>query len=254
MQLLTAWKDSLVLFIPKNFRQFLLLTANTIIQSYGVWIRYWWWLLPIYAGIVWRSGLLDEYAQTDSLAMQIAFLGIVGLIFFTFLLSVRASILRKDYAYFLKYAQRPDTYFLYCIISLSALIYFLDWSISIGTDWPSHLYMLFVAYCAQLWFLFFMFFLLDSRGTLYDAIRSSYQSLTMMVYSLPFFIGCFMIMLPIVLMLQELVPFSVAFIHTHFVGAFGLLLTWHCAISLPICFLSNVYIKKVHEQYSLYYK
>jgi hypothetical protein len=60
MTLLQSWKDSLSIFKPHNFKQFLVATFESIKETYVVWIKYWWWLIALL--LVWQY-----YVSLDSI-------------------------------------------------------------------------------------------------------------------------------------------------------------------------------------------
>jgi len=227
MQLFQLWQDSLKIFIPRNFKLFGLVSLNTALQTYKVWLGRFWALFVAFFFIDFFLSRSKGLALPNvPFALLTQFLLLV-----TLYLSVRPSVARKTYTYFIGYGSR---FLLYTLILLPFFSLFL----AIDLFLPMKAVPL----------TFFMLFFLDSRGSLNDFFGSFIRAVKMIVYGLPFFL---------ILFLASFALYSIVSIAL----AFGLppqfrFLTKHFLLLLsvvPVSFAANFYTKKVHENYTLYF-
>jgi hypothetical protein len=239
MTLLQAWGDSLSLLKPQNLKLFLLVTLKSIIEAYKVLMRYWWWLYAIMAVCCFIT--IPLTALISPWAFQI--------LFFATIASTRPSLFQKDGAYF-KDIMR---YFALVIPLLLVLPY--AW-------WPATYSMLYL-----LWVLFF----LDSRRKIVsqdsDVIHSFLNALKMVIYNLPLLLIVHLARIIILLVLFMLIAllmdfFMVNLIIKYTFSGFATInasLAWQNLLSIIlapvfICLYTNIYIKKLHDQFDLYFK
>src|SRR5579872_2247041 len=178
MQLLAAWKDSLTIFKPDNFKLFTLITLNSLVKSYQVWLRYWGWLAIL-------------YFLFHAISFRIGFILIPFLIYVSFFLSVRPSVKIKNYTYFAEYAVRSCYVILFLaiwLVALGNLISVKLQSTPTGTIYSMEPSSGFI--CAALFDLivsgFYTLFIFDSRGAWQDAFASIWRALKMFLFNLPF--------------------------------------------------------------------
>jgi len=245
MRLVQAWKNSITLFYPSNFKLFVLITIRSIVEAYKILLHYWWWLLLLISGVT-----LFKWGDTGFFL----FLSVVlnYMFIFVFSLATRPSLKKKDVAYF-------GSYFLLFLptiagfLSIKLFEVLLAKFIGIDMDqWQSvRLLVKSFSYATQV---FFIFFFLDSDHTMRQLLQSLLRSVKMTIYNYPICLFFGLIILGL----------EIAFIF--FAGIF--LFAWEeVAIFLRIIDLvnkvvfvpiqlsvfANIYIKKLHEQFDYYF-
>ena len=263
MTLLSAWKDSLSVFSPKKLKLFLLVTANTVKQSHMIFFRYWWWLALLLYGLAAYNYLLNSFSYFFPIAVLISFF----LALFTFFLSMRPSVERKNYSYFAKYYAHlfyallgSAIFFVFLFAPFSSSFWFKYRLKIISAESHTLLsdaynFVLLVGFhyiITSLLFvgwIFFMMFLLDGNGSLLSPFYSLWRAAKMVLYSMPFILVSFLLvrfnLFLLFLMFLSFVP------NVYVTSMFPL-----CFLNFTfwICFYANFYIQKVHEQYKLYFK
>lgn len=242
LYLLRSWKDSLSLFLPKNFKLFFLVTLKGIVQVYKNLFKYFWWLI-LATGVI--DYVFARYGNALSNSMVIgAGLSILLLLWFTFYfvqyLTIRPSLKPKGYEYYFEYG----IYFLYFIL-YSLIAYVIRYAYQ--ALWYPFVVADLLIYLSPL-LTFCILFLLDSDGTFVSALYSVVRGFKMFLYNLPFCI-IFYSFFWIATYVLFITIFSVfgpqSFLLSAIVAA---LLT-----PIPLCFLNNFYIKRLHDQFGLYY-
>ncbi len=227
MVLLHTWKNSLNVLIPRNLNLFLLITINTCIKACYVFIKSAW---PLFIPFIFLWYVLVVYTFTflGARSVTIVISIIHYLFFFLWCVATRPSVNRKTIGYFFSYFRR----FWYLI----PLIY-ID-STFFG------IYGLFVS-------VIFTLFVLDSEGSIRSFLYSLVRTAKMIFYNLPvFLIVSFIISFSVKLLLGPVLNWM--HLPDIFTGFFSLVV-WSLVMSLYICFFSNIYIKKLHEQFDLYF-
>lgn len=107
-QLLQSWKESLLLFKPINFKPLLSSTVKSVLETYTILFRYFWWLMAIYVVAAYFFPYpVDSYYRTYPLFVHTKNYTINWIVelFFIFIvfLAARPSTMRKNYAYFKQY-------------------------------------------------------------------------------------------------------------------------------------------------------
>lgn len=243
MQLFQAWVESLTLFKPQNFKLFLLVTLKSIIETYQVLFAKFW---PIVIGsLVVDIGAYYLLAQQGNNDFQVqsfftvlvwvsiftlAALGLMALCM-TLLLCVRPSASIKNWSYLFSY-WRHFIYFVFIwliamICKSLSLILFIYW-------------------------IFFAAFLLDSDAHLKSVGLSFWRSLKMVAYNLPFIVISAMVFSllssPIVMIFG-----AGSFMLTPWEFVFRFVIVNLIQLPLLFCFYINFYLKKIHEQFNLYF-
>jgi hypothetical protein len=190
--------------------------------------RYWWFLY----GILFIIPLTLIFPPLFILNMPVLFILHI-LLFFLVCLAARPSREIKNYAYFKGYIRK--FWFLLLIMAIAEVIGILHFGI---------------LYYPLIIFLLFSF---DSDG-MFDAISQSFlNTIKMFIYNLPIFLIIFLLLwsgsflllgiLGIILAISPLL-----FIISAIAVAFTALL-----VPIEICIITNIYIKKLHEQSELYF-
>ncbi len=260
-----SWRESVSVFIPKHAKLFFLVTAKSIMASYKLIAVHLWWLF----GLSYLTDLLySRYFGINSYFCIVPLLSWFLTIFFIYLI-VRPSIKRKKWDYYKGYLLRFGYFVLFSIIAfmipvllllIGNKIAFLTFSIS----WV--FYVLFLPlliipilisfliapnvvtlYTSPL-LTFLILFMLDSTGSISDVFQSIVRAFKMMIYNYPFCIITFIIFILCSVIGQLAI--------IHFFGRDSILLSSLAAnliLPIPLCILSNFYIKRLHDQFALYY-
>jgi hypothetical protein len=225
MQFLISWWDSLLVFKPGNARLFALVTLNAFTCLYRAAYLY---CVPL------MLGLMISMVFTGTRWFLLPFILLLIYLFILYV-AARASTWRKDGSYFLAYGKHLVWFSLFFVMWLVMLC-----SLSLlGIPcWFAQLPLY-----APL-FPFFSLtiaFLCDSDGSFRAAMGSIYRGFLFVAYNLPvciIFCAFFMVIAHLLFML---LPVMIAQIF--------LILLW----PLVICTYINLYIKRVHEQFNLYF-
>ena len=264
-KLANSWISDFQLVIPKNLKLFLLVTLNAVKQTYAILVRKWWWL---YGGLIAMNlvGIINIIVTYDSpylyvpsnilMILQFIVLILQFIPLFILFLTVRPSVSIKNYSYYGGYYKHY--FFSYAILMglvFAQFIPFLRGSLLIS---KTFILSPFVS--------FFMFFYLDSDGSIREVFLSIYRAFKMLFFHVP-------------LIIVMLVIFSYAFsgsiyvfnqnLHKLFEAELSIkeesfhliillrdlayLVASYLLLPFIICFYNNFYIKKVHEQFNLYF-
>lgn len=230
MNIIHTWKESFALFVPKNLKLFLLVTLKSIIDTYTILLKYWWFLYvglffmytPLFKKLVdmWINVVGGRTISFKIIAGEIILFHI--LILLVTFLAARPSTWLKNYAYFLRY-----------LASFWYLIIFVFLFYMVGINKIPMMLLLFMLY---------ILFLFDSDGSIINIGWSFVRAIKMLIYNLPLFVI-------IEILLQG---FSRGFL---FLQLDFLLYMILMVIMLPIfvCLITNIYVKKLHDQSELYF-
>lgn len=258
MKLLQTWQDSLLLFKPKSFNLFLLVTLKSIRETYFLLVKKWWWLIMI--TFFFDALFFSVQTVTFFNSFGRSFLW-APLVFIIFLL-VRPSVTLKTYTYCMRY-QWQLLFFFILIFFLYVWLFIMQWLTGYGyiiaqvMNYISYALFLLPLYCAGIllylspFVIFFLLFILDSDKTIRSFLFSGVRALKMVLYNYPFCFVTFTVLLSLFLMVKWLIAFFISVIPTY----------WHSVsyvfivllLPLPICFFTTLYIKKLHEQFVLYF-
>jgi len=232
MNIVQSWKDSLRFFQPENLKPFLLVTAKTVLDlfknintpltSQGTWI-----LFGVVAGLVILTNIVKLFHLFWLVEVLLA--SIYYLLTFIVALALRPSINQKAWDYFAQNVQK----FWYLIAP-----------------------MIFLAICGLdtigifLWYLFFLFAVLDSHGTGHELLIAAQNSFLMIVYNLPICFAAYIGLWIVNKVLDVLVQFVIGYFGGLTLAVFFYILL----IPLEVALIANLYIKFIHGQPSLYFK
>jgi len=246
MQLLQSWKESLLIFKPANFKLFLMVTIKSIVETYKILLKNFWWLL----GLLFLLGYVRNFAffgrSLNFLQIIISvFFGV--LFFYVIILATRSSVELKGWSYFKKYLL---VRFPYAIFLVGFSILFNQWMIEKFLFAPACLelflfpFMLNVIVISFLLFsplvIFFTLFLLDSENDFNAIWRSFIRALKMVIATYP----CCLIIYAIFY-----IGFLLVFNISDVLGDYLFILF----LPIPICFFTNLYIKQVHDKFDFYF-
>lgn len=253
--LLTSWKDSLSLLIPKNLKLFMLVSFNSFIKGCEIFVRYPLLILAIaiplrYITVTYMThGIADTTVSTSKDHIILAYAALL-----LWCVSIHPSVTRKDAHYFsVKGVLAPSIIFPAPL--LSALLFALVHATI------THPCLLAIGYSiSMLWPLLMLFFSLDSDRTLKSALQAIIHSATMLIYNLPLFsIACFAyasIVLGWYKLIHTLLPNNTLFTFFSHPITLPVLIIYPVILGLltpfAICVINNIYIKKLYENKNLY--
>jgi hypothetical protein len=244
MTLLQSWADSLTLLKPKNLQLFVMVTIKSILEAYKLYFKYFWWLLlamPIFLFITPDVAAAWKNNDTSSLARYATLLGIAaslyGLLFLAACFATRPSILQKDCAYF---RDQFKKIILYWFVWGLLRVLLMKYALSFG---KTAFYLGNTSLRAPE-LIFFVLFFADSDGGLKNIFASFWNTLKMVVYNFPliflinFVFGVSLFLLSYFLNISSLMQIII--------GAF--------LMPIGVCIYTNIYIKRLHDQFDLYNK
>lgn len=264
--LFQSWKESLSLLRGQNAKLFRLVTLKTIIQSYKVYFKHFWWLLVL-------SGLLDiissRYFGSHGFFLLIPLLSWLITIFAMYLV-IRPSIKHKGWDYYKDYFKKFFYFTLYSfsftlslvgILMMLALAVFLikpslvenmilDNTHYLGTILltpfllPSSLIIVFVSPLLT----FCIFFMLDGDGSIKNFFKSIGRALKMGFYNYPFCL--FFLICCIAFSFGSQMGIYVTLGHSTILTSS---IISHTLLIVPLCVWSTFYTKRLHDQFTLYY-
>lgn len=235
MRILQSWAESLTILKPKNFKLFLLVTLKSIVETYKILFTKFW---PVSSALLLAMYCLlyvhDTIANRAVISLYTIFFGFFSILFlFLIFLMVRPSISQKNWHYVLRYWQHFLFFFVTCV--MITLIFMLTKKV------PFFNFLLLVGYygCqASPLFVIVTGFLLDSDGSEKSMIYSCWRGLKFCLFNYPFCLFGFLF-----------------FYYSFYVlSSFGV---WYVSIllwPLPVCFFINFYVKRLHEQFDVYFE
>jgi hypothetical protein len=234
--LLKSWIESLSVFKLAAFKIFALLTLKYALDVYAR-LRYFGWFLI--GGAILAFAVLPRPA---------ALITVLLLWLFYSLCTVRSSVERKQYRYFI----RLSYYLLfYAVVALLLYIpvrfFLLKAIINRSIFWGVLTALLAHIYGVGL--IFFTLFMLDTYGTIAEARASVQRAFIFVAYNYPFCVIITAIFIAILALGAGITYMLFKQLNLYWVIYSILVLL----VPFFSCFLANFYIKRVHEQFSLYY-
>lgn len=251
LYLLQSWKESLSIFLPKNFKLFLLVTLKSAFELLAnLFYFFWWLLLSVFIFLV--GGHYPAWATAGMLWFFIGNLLMLALVFVWFML-VRPSVLPKGYSYFKQHIRKTAVgflglYFIFDIVRsllLALPLQMILRSLITGAVLnPIYIYLRFrldfVPFIIFPPFVYAVLFYFDSDGGLRSWLLSIARGFVMYIYNLPFCLlsmfFVFLLWLSTAWMLHE----------------YSWYLLW-LLVPLVLSYFKNMYVKRVHDQFNLYY-
>jgi hypothetical protein len=236
MTLVQSWKDSVQLLKPKNLKLFAMVTLKSIIEAYKIYLKYFWWmiLLVVLCAIAPYFIQLQDYAFSNIQYKHIFFYTscwLYELLFLAACFSTRPSILQKDSNYF--------------VLQFKKIILF--WIFMPLFSWSSATYY---------GYIFTVLFFADSEGGPKNFLLSLWKALKMIFFNLPLILivgvaiyvsGLIGIQcLAQLLALYNIPVYPYLFLFVNLLGAL--------LLPMSICTYTNIYIKRLHDQFDLYFK
>lgn len=280
MNLFPAWRDSLTLFQPKNFKLFFLVTLKTMGDTFKVWIKYFWWLplIQLVMPRIWLSlyGTTSFFSNPWLQVTASIFMGMLW--FISILLAARPSVAIKNCAYFRSYIWR-----IIYILPISVLL-------DVGTEFlmstvfysyigvpreitPGIVTAIILAgimsWSVKIYLIDYALFVLDTDGSVKQVCKSLFYAFKMVAYNYPFYIVVYIIDTSIKMAQYLLFRQITKWYYSAATGMasvspepdsiglqvirYGDILIIALLMLFLYCFLINFYIKKLHDQFTLYF-
>jgi len=247
MQLFQAWAESLTLFKPQNFKLFLLVTLKSILETYKVLFTRFWpvmvaplVIVAIYLLMEYELGYYRLHEIIPGPLWVVSLFVLFPLFWYMLVfLCARPSAGLKDWPYVLSYKYH---FIYFCLFALAASACMMTLLSDINVTF---------IVIIRIYAIFFTAFLLDSDARIKAVGLSLIRSGKMMVYNLPFVIVC-----AIVFVCLTKIPSYFYVVHPlHSSMFYEPIVIYVRLFLLPIfvCFLMNFYVKKIHEQFNLYF-
>ena len=258
MTLVQSWIDSLTLLKPKNAQLFIMVTLKSIIEVYKLLFAYWWWLIGlivawyIVAACYLLPIMLSARSWVGVVSLSIIPFVLYQMLFLAICFATRPSIMKKDWSYFGTQYKKAIIYWLLLpvaivLIALSLVPIFtflyLKNNINIfGYLWMIPILMYWLSYFG--WGVFSVLFFADSSGGSKNFLLSVWNASKMIIFNLPL-----LAVIGICFYLPMLVFYKFIFIPPMVRNIIGALL-----LPIGVCTYSNIYIKKLHDLFDLYFK
>jgi hypothetical protein len=269
MYLLQSWQESLKVFIPKNFKLYLLATLNAALHTYKALVLKYWWVLLGYLAVdlgigfaTYNLGLTEFFLAHETLYEVLSMVqdySYVALILLV-ALAARPSVQKKDAAYLAGYGKHL-AYFMVVAVALNELFGPQPLATNL---WIKFAFLFEVSYLSPL-FVFFTLFLLDVRPSLRGVGKAMLNAGTMCLYNYPFCLASFIMLyglsagffyvqgllvnllhLPMAVVLFDFYIFTPVRYFVAFMNLFFMV--------IPFCYFATLYTKRLHEQFTLYFE
>lgn len=221
--LLRSWKESLLIYIPKNFKLFLLVTIKSAMQTYGYVIYHFWWLFLLMV-LVDTGCYYPECLLPGSLWVLLNML-VKGLFLLIIFMLSRPSISLKNIHYIIEQLYRFGLGFL--------LLYMFFYMIMPLIN------MMIIGLVIMPIFICTLLFYLDTAGSLGDIGWSLWRGIKMYLFNLPFFLLSAAVV--------SIIWYQLSFHSIYWKYIFFLF------VPFVVSYFKNMYVKRLHDQFNLYY-
>lgn len=227
-----SWKDAIDFLKPHNLKPFLMVTAKTIFDVYRsinhpLTARGNWVVILILVILVGFTNIIKKFHLFFLSTIMLN--GIHYFLFFMFVLGMRPSVGLKDRAYFEYYITK------YWYLLVATLLF--------GIVCVDVIPFAFIVY------ILFLLFAFDSEGTSAQLLMAARNSGKMVLYNFPVFCLFFVAYILLELLLYGFVAFALGY----FGGLTIATLLYILCVPLEIACLTNLYIKFLHSQPTLYF-
>lgn len=238
MNLLYSWKESLSLLKLQNLKLFTLVTVKSLFELYKLlFFKYWWSALATLFLIV-----ITSFSNSSLLAT----------FYYTLLLLYsRPSIENKNSTYIFHYLKYiPAIFIINLLILLPFTIIFIIKGIALQSSnidiIDTDIFIFYIVTCITTMTLLSDLFILDSSYPFKNITRSIQNGLKMFLFNIP--------LMTILITIAITMNFLFEYLAKILLFENPSLLYFLVASPIYICILTNVYIKRLYEQYDLYYK
>ncbi len=251
MFLLRSWKESLALFVPKNFKLFLLVTIKSAVETYGFLVYYFWWLMLLV--LVFDMGCYYPECVLKGTTWARIETTLKLLLLFVLFVLVRPSVPLKNYTYIKQQIRKSLLGFLviygffYMIRPEIGSFVMNSFSKLLGPSTAFNLLytlLIFIYDDAPLVilpvFVFSVLFFLDSVGSIKEFFLSVWRGIKMFFFNFPF---CLLSIMIVLLIWKGLLATF---------GIYGQYL-FFSFIPFVVSYFKNMYVKRLHDQFNLYF-
>jgi hypothetical protein len=221
--LLRSWKESLLIYIPKNFKLFLLVTLKSAMQTYGYLIYHFWWLFLLVV-LVDTGCHYPECLLPGSLWLFLSMFIKALFLLVVFMLS-RPSVELKSGHYIIEQLSK---------FGLGSLLLYIFFYILVTL-----IKVLIVGLVVIPIFVCILLFYLDTSGSLEDICLSLWRGIKMYLFNLPFFLLSAMVV--------SVIWYQVSLHSIYWKYIFFLF------VPFVVSYFKNMYVKRLHDQFNLYY-
>lgn len=261
---LRYWQESLQLFLPQNFKLFLLVTLNATVQVYTTFARYFWWLYIV------TCALTVMAATSAHLAIHYGANALWFACIFALFLTVRPSVQLKNYSYYCSFLPRIVSFFAISAMACIARALLANTQSSLHASAFAVIARIFAIAVSAIIFIFpyctctllvispFLVFALMMNLDRHQSIaRSLWLSVKMVIYNLPFCIIGYALLLAFLYAFNSIILVPIISLLLHLLGIIDyavvkalLICTCRLMYVFPVCFFANFYTKKVHDQFT----
>lgn len=283
--LVSSWRESIELLKPSSFGLLLLISLRTLLHTYRALTAAWFlpiaysigffaFMFALHSFFIFRHVPLGAdlpFAYGPFLAFMELITGASLLVFYMSLMvrAARPSIDYKNAHYWLKREIAHWVLFTATLLLIPVawfalsmvgswmrvgLTFFFAKALLLRLhDWLPGAHVLgivttFLSPFVILWTLF----MYDAQKTVWQYIRSFWRALLMLFYNYPFF---FIIYELLRLLLAGFYLLSRPFVESYpSMYIIGWIVLFFLVIPYYVCLLTNVYVKRLHEQFSVYYR
>ncbi len=223
---MASWKESLRVFRPSNFKSLLLVSLKSLSN---------FWSIAFFglATLVFYFNNSFEFTYRENLVL----VSIAVLLLTLFFASTRSSIENKTFYYYWR-----SRVVVPAILMLG--FYFLA-SLVIGFSLDSFV----IAGVLVPLLVFIILFLFDSQESLLEYVRSILRGCLMVVYNLPF-----LLVISVAYLLGIASVSIISMLFVRYGGSYVAFVLWPLLTAVYISILVSFYIKRVHDQYLIYFK
>ncbi|MBI2775114.1 hypothetical protein HYX58_03870 [Candidatus Dependentiae bacterium] len=233
--ILHSWKESMLIFIPRNLKIFFLATINVFLKALKPFFLYFFPFIILWIGY-------DSVCRVQSPAwcfrLYYPAFFIFALINAGMIAAIRPSVAKKDGAYY-----KGLWFQLICATILDFL-----YTLSMGTLAPSLYSFLILPFIIMPLVTIALFFILDAPKNMFSIVKSLKRAALFVFYNYPFFfisiVGYFLLFGLLFLLLGLLLQFMKA--------AFLMPIIQLIGMFILMCWFSIMYTKRVYEQYEIY--
>ena len=252
MQLLQSWKESLSLFIPKNFKLFILVTLKSALETYSLLFYYFWWLILITLafdiGCYWPECVL---VGTPWELVKKALELMLG---FALFMLVRPSVSLKRWGYFIEHSKKMFFGFAGFVAAFPFLRRYLYRFVGYlpSTGLLGYVSAFLNTMLTNSWlyvaptFVFATLFYFDSDGSIESFFLSFYRGVKMLVFNLPFVLVSLVGMWVFMGGIQWIAR---TFWTDPLVGRY----LFFSFMPFMVSYFKSMYIKRLHDRFELYF-
>jgi|SaaInlStandDraft_3_1057020.scaffolds.fasta_scaffold03409_6 hypothetical protein len=254
-KILESWKDSLALFSKKELGLFVLSWLRTFFKSFLIFVIYFGWLVALKLSLPYfflkRYNLCAEISSVISCFLYI-------MLVFGAIITVRASVYKKDFSYFLKYYKKFFS-FNVLFLSLLGIKFFADNLIfyciesKLFSDVVLNIYQHIVSFFKIPFLIFVYLFFVDSSGNFKSIKDSVVNGIKMTFLFFPISLILFLLAVALrngaellLLQISDMPPGLVIILST---GLLGFVIDF-----FVLCGVFAYYLKTKHSNYKLFFK